>query len=356
MNTRPNPAYIRVAVVDDSAFMRRAVTQMLRSDPKVDVIATGRNGKDAVEIAKNQKPDVMTLDIEMPEMDGLTALRHIVRQTRTRVIMLSSLTTEGSVESLRALKLGAADILAKDASMVSANIMDIKGDLLERVTALGHAKPVDHTTPKSASHHDTPPVYRYGQFDAICIGSSTGGPPVVETILSKLPVGFETPIVIAQHMPELFTRSMASRLDDVCPNKVLHVEDRLNVERGHVYIARGGHHLHVKRDHLAHYRVEVSDEPKDHAYRPSVDALFSSAATAMGKRVLGIVLTGIGQDGLKGSKPMVEGGGIVLAQREDTCVVYGMPKAVTEAGIVAARLAPLDIVATLCSMQRSAAA
>lgn len=328
---------------------------MLRSDPKVEVIATGRNGKDAVEIARNQKPDVMTLDIEMPEMDGLTALRHIIRQTQTRVIMLSSLTTEGSVESLRALKLGASDVLAKDSSMVSANIMDLQDDLLERVNALGKAKPIK-ATPVTAAHHDAPLVFRHGQFDVICIGSSTGGPPIVETILSKLPPSFDTPIVIAQHMPELFTHSMAQRLDEVCPNKVMHVEDRLPVERGCVYIARGGHHLHLKHERLAHSRVEVSDEPKDHAYRPSVDALFSSAAAAMGKRVLGIVLTGIGQDGLRGSQDIVKAGGIVLAQREDTCVVYGMPKAVTVAGIVAARLAPLDIVATLGSMSRAAAA
>lgn len=365
----PTNRHVRVVVVDDSAFMRRAITQMLQHDPNIEVAATGRNGVEAVDLANRLKPDVMTLDIEMPEMDGLTALRHIVRQTKTRVIMLSSLTTQGSIESLRALKIGAADVLAKDSSMVSSTIMNLEQDLISRVHALGAARPVERSVAAGAGvagvlvnssgeeiPRDAPPIFRPGQFDVVCIGSSTGGPPVVETIMSKLPENFDAPVIVAQHMPELFTRSMAQRLNEVCPLHVEHVENSLPLRRGCAYIARGGMHVHLRRDRLAQWSVHASREPDGHSFRPSVDVLYSSAAEACGRRVLAIILTGIGDDGLEGARVLHEKGAPILAQREDTCVVYGMPKAVTRAGLATARLTPLDMVASLRSIAKSQAA
>jgi two-component system chemotaxis response regulator CheB len=349
---------MRVLVVDDSAFMRRAMTQMLTSDPAVEVVAAARNGKEGVELAKKHQPDVITLDIEMPEMDGLTALRHIMRDCPTQVLMVSSLTTAGSHASLTALKLGAADVLAKDMSQISLSVTNIRDELLRLVKALG-AAPRLHRAKHAAHAPDSPqavaaaPTYRPGAFDAVCIGSSTGGPPVLETLIAAIPESIKTPVVIAQHMPELFTRSMAERFDEVSPLKVVHAADGMPLQNGHIYIAPGGRNIHLEKVSLAQNRIRVNDEPKDAIYRPSVDALFASAAVAVGKRTLAIVLTGIGEDGLIGARDLHAKGAVILAQSAESCVVYGMPKAVTQAALIQASLNPTQLAATLASLGHS---
>jgi two-component system chemotaxis response regulator CheB len=343
---------MRVLIVDDSAFMRRAVTSMLTSDPEIQVVASARNGQEAVDLAKKLKPDVITLDIEMPEMDGLTALRHIMREAPTQVLMFSSLTTEGSHASLKALKLGAADVLAKDQSQVSLAVTNLKDDLLQRVKALGsstrHRRPTGSAAPTSAS--DKPPQFRPGQFDVVVIGSSTGGPPVLETILGSIPANLATPIVIAQHMPQVFTRSMAERLNDLCPLNVVHANDGMMLERRCAYIAPGEQHTQIQKLSLARWQLKVGPEPSGHLFKPSVDVLFESAAQAVGKRTLAIVLTGIGEDGLQGARQLHALGAPILAQSQETCVVYGMPKAVTQAALVTACLSPNDLAQTLRSL------
>lgn len=341
---------MRVLVTDDSAFMRRAIVAMLQSDPDIEVVGVARNGREAVDYAKKLKPDVITLDIEMPEMDGLTALRHIMREAPTQVLMLSSLTTEGSKASLRALSLGAADVLAKDHSQVSLQIHNIRDDLIQLVKALGASNRFRRPAGAVAPPRAELPRLSASQFDVICIGSSTGGPPVLETILAALPATLTAPIVIAQHMPRIFTQSMAQRLNEMCPLKVVHAEDGMPLASHTVHIAPGGQHLHIDKVGLAKWRLRVSDEPKDHIYRPSVDALFSSAAAAVGKRTLGIVLTGIGDDGLDGGRELHALGATLLAQSQETCVVYGMPKAVTQAAITAASLSPTEITRCLVAM------
>ncbi len=338
---------MRILVVDDSAFMRKAISQMIASDPKMEVVGTAGNGKEGVEKARELKPDVITLDIEMPVMDGLTALRHIMRDCPTQVLMFSSLTTEGSHAALRAMTLGAADFMAKDTSQISLDIMAMQEDLLTRLWALGQ-----HRVKLAASKagEGDLPVYRSGQFDVICIGSSTGGPPALETILSAIPASMRTPIVIAQHMPRMFTESLAQRLKQVCPMKVVHAQDGMAVDNDSVYIAPGGQHVHLVKQRFGHWQLAINDEPKEAPFRPSVNAFFSSAAAQVGRRTLAIVLTGIGEDGLVGAQELKAKGATILAQSAETCVVYGMPKAVTQQGLVAASLTPAQMGQVLARM------
>lgn len=339
---------MRVIVVDDSAFMRRALRRVLQRAPGIEVIETGRNGREGLELARRLRPDVITLDIEMPEMDGLTALRRIMAVAPTRVLMLSSLTTEGSKSALQALKLGAADVLAKDGAQDVFSLDHLERELVAKVRALGQARPADPRTPEAPA--DRPPAFRPRQFDAICIGSSTGGPPVLETILAQLPPALRPPIVIAQHMPAVFTASMAKRLDELCPLPVVHAEHNMPLAPGQVYVAPGGRHLHLRRLGPSRRQLSVEDEPRDALYRPSVDVLFSSAAETTGRRTLAIQLTGMGCDGLEGARRLHQRGATVLAQSEASCVVYGMPKGVTEEKIAAASLSPSGIVQALASI------
>ncbi len=356
-----NQTRTKVLVVDDSAFMRKAIAQMLQSDADIEVVGTARNGKEGCELAGKLHPDVITLDIEMPEMDGLTALRHIMRDCPTAVIMLSSLTTEGSHAALTALRLGAADVLAKDMSQVSLSITNIRDDLLKRVRGVAggsrRRKPIGMTTSSSAhsaGSMTSVPAYRPGQFDVVCIGSSTGGPPVLETILSVLPATMSAPIVVAQHMPELFTRSMAERLGQVCKMRVVHADDHMPLEQRTIYIAPGGKHIHLHKLGLVKWELLVNGEPKEALYKPSVDALFASAAVATGGRTLAVVLTGIGEDGLLGARDLHAKGATILAQNQETCVVYGMPKAVTQAAIIAASLSPEEIGQSVATLAKAA--
>jgi two-component system chemotaxis response regulator CheB len=346
---------MRVVVVDDSAFMRRAITQMLASDPDIQVVASARNGREGVDAVKQFKPDVVTMDIEMPEMDGLTALQTIMRDCPTHVIMLSSLTTEGSHAALRAMSLGAADFLAKDTSQISLSITNIQSELLAKVRALGgsvrHRKPVAVAAPQFAL--DAVPKLKAASFDVICIGSSTGGPPVLETIIRAVPATLRLPVVIAQHMPAVFTASMSERLHQISAIPVVHVADNMPLERGRVHICPGAKHTHIERIGLGRWKLRVNDEPASAPYRPSVDALFMSAASAMGSRVLGIVLTGMGNDGFEGGRLLHARGATLIAQNSDSCVVYGMPKGITENALVVASLTPDKIAQTIASLAES---
>ncbi|MEQ9460968.1 MAG: chemotaxis response regulator protein-glutamate methylesterase [Phycisphaeraceae bacterium] len=342
---------IKVVVVDDSAFMRRAIAGMIEKDPDLEVIGTGKNGVEAIELAKSLKPDVMTLDIEMPEMDGLTALRVIMRECPTRVLMCSSLTTGGSIESLRALRIGAVDIIAKDHSTFSTKMGEMQDDLLARLKAIGRSRghyiaspPAGATTgkpnPKAAP---TPQAVntslkRVNDVSIVCIGSSTGGPPVLESIIEGLPENFPFPVVIAQHMPGIFTESMTKRLASSSKVSVIHGEPGTPITPGTVMILHGGdHHRIVGRPGSA--RIEHVDDDTQ-VYKPSVNILLESAAKVYGSHALGVVLTGIGRDGAEGAKKITAAGGTILAQDEATSVVYGMPKAVVEDGTAKAALPP----------------
>lgn len=358
--------YVRVLVVDDSAFMRKALVRMIESEPDLEVAGIARNGEEAVAKAKTLKPDVITLDIEMPKMNGLEALKHIrieCQDPRPAILMCSSLTKEGSHEALKALRMGAADVIGKSASTFSEDMHEMHDELVAKIRAIG--KP--HTgspalrvsprnTPKTPARHSSHAIQELSpkNVDIVLIGSSTGGPPILEQILTQLPGNMPVPIVIAQHMPPIFTKSLSERLDQVCPLKIIHGRSGLPLNRGEVCIAPGGMHARVVRSASGRFALEVSEEPKSALYRPSVNELFLSGAKHTGRRCVGVVLTGMGDDGLVGGQKIHSVGGKVFAQTASTCVVYGMPKAVTEAEVIEASMDPDQIAKTISTLAPTA--
>lgn len=341
---------MRVLIVDDSAFMRRTLAQLLASDPGIEVVDTARNGEEGLEKTKRLKPDLVTLDIEMPVMDGLTALRRIKSECSPApaVIICSSLTAQGSGEALRAMRLGASDVLVKDIN--ASGLAAVRDDLVARVRAIvgkqqaraGAPKPTPRTPASSTRLLNDRPI------ELLVIGSSTGGPPVLEKIVTALPKSLRVPVVIAQHMPALFTQSLAARLGESAGVPVRHATDQHTLVPGEVYVIQGGKHGQVSR-HAGGFRLSVSDQPQGLLYKPSVDELFASAASAAGSKALAVILTGMGEDGVLGARRLHAAGAPILAQDEGSCVVYGMPRAVAEAGLALASLSPDELLVVLAS-------
>ncbi|BDQ35614.1 protein-glutamate methylesterase/protein-glutamine glutaminase [Pseudodesulfovibrio portus] len=324
---------ITVLVVDDSAFMRKAICTMLEKDPGIKVVGAARDGKEGLEMVRSFDPDVVTLDIEMPRMDGLTALRHIMMESPRPVLMVSSLTTEGAESTLKAMELGAVDFIPKQLSKVSLDIIKIERDLIEKVKAVA-ARKMRHTAPAARPVRQkvaAPVDRRSGKpvRDVVAIGVSTGGPPVVQKILSSLPADFPAGIVIAQHMPAAFTGPFAERLDGVSRLSVKEAETGDVLRPGCVFVAPGGRHV-VLDQKVSRIELKVTDEPSGELYKPSANVLISSVAKAVGRRGLGVILTGMGNDGCEGVRALKEKGGRALAQSDSTCVVYGMPKAIVD--------------------------
>lgn len=331
---------IKVVVVDDSAFMRKAISTMLKKDPEIEVAGIARNGQEGLELIRRLDPDVVTLDIEMPVMDGLTALKHIMMEMPRPVIMVSSLTTDGAEATLKAMELGAVDFIPKQLSKVSLDIVKIEKDLQDKVRAVARKKARTSRLaflqrPSRALVHrpvrEIPPSGKI-QRDIVAIGVSTGGPPAVQKILSHLPAEFPASILIAQHMPGAFTGPFAKRLNESTPLNVREAENGDVIRPGWAYIAPGGLHLLISQK-VSRIEAVVSMEPCDALYKPSANVLFSSVARGVGARALGVVLTGMGNDGLLGIRELKNMGGRVLAQSEETCVVYGMPKAIVDEGL-----------------------
>jgi len=334
----------RVLITDDSAFMRSAIRKLLQTADDIEVVASARNGVEAIDLATKHQPDIITLDIEMPEMDGLTALPHLRRVCRATVLMISSLTAEGSHATLTAMRLGAADFITKEQSQITLNTVSIESQLLVKIRQLARAS--------RHAHHDlsfTPPTKPTGELvprhiQLIAIASSTGGPPVLERLVEGLPAGLPCPVVIAQHMPAIFTQAMSERLDKVGQVPVEHGRHGLRLEPGHVYVAPGAMHSRVRSGIGRGMWLEVSPEPNDLLYRPSADELLRSSAEVCGDALLGIVLTGMGEDGVIGARVLRDRGGRLIAQDHASSVVYGMPKAVVQAGLADAVLPPAGIV------------
>jgi two-component system chemotaxis response regulator CheB len=347
---------ISVLVVDDSVVVRRLVSDVLESDPDIRVVGTAANGRIALAKLAQLNPDVVTLDVEMPVMDGLEALRELRRtHPRLPVIMFSTLTERGAAATLDALELGADDYVTKPANVgsVQASMASVREQLIPRIRSLAGrgsrskaavsalARPTPATTPPAppALRRPRVPVRPPSRPRVLAIGVSTGGPDALATVLSALPADFEVPVVVVQHMPPVFTRLLAERLDTKCALAVREAADGDLVVPGRVLVAPGDRHLRLQRsgqDVVA----RLDEGPPENYCRPAVDVLFRSVTDVYGAGALGLVLTGMGTDGARGAERIVEAGGQVLAQDRATSVVWGMPGAVAGAGL-AAEVLPL---------------
>jgi two-component system chemotaxis response regulator CheB len=339
---------VKVLIVDDSAFMRNALSSMLSSDPEIQIVGKARDGLEAVELVEKLRPDIVTMDVEMPRMDGITALKHIMEKNPVPVIMLSSLTVEGAKVTLDALDLGAVDFIPKNLSDLSINIVKIREILIDKIKHIAQKGIVKRrirpaTAPKAIEIPKSMPVRTTGErrINLVSIGTSTGGPKALQEIIPKLPKDFPTPIVIAQHMPPNFTGPFAERLNQLSQITVKEAEEGESLKNGVAYIAPGRGHMRVKRPRGIETVITISEGKEEFIYRPSVDALMFSVAEFFPGRALGVILTGMGNDGLKGLTELKKTGGRIFAQNEDTCVVYGMPKAVVDAGI-ADKVLPIE--------------
>lgn len=343
---------IRVLIVDDSAVVRQTLSSILETDPAIEIMGTACDPYIAAKKIQSEVPDVITLDVEMPRMDGLTFLRKIMAQHPIPVVIISSLTEEGSATAMRALEYGAVDVIAKPRMDTQKFIEESKIRLCEVVKAAAHAR--IHTRSANTSYLKVQPKLSADAVIAknegptsmikttdvvISVGASTGGTEALRVFLEAMPIDCPG-IVIVQHMPENFTRSFANRLNEICKIAVKEAEDGDAVISGRALIAPGNKHTLLKRSG-AKYFVEVKDGPLVNRHRPSVDVLFRSTARYAGSNAIGIIMTGMGDDGAKGLLEMKEAGAKTAAQDEQTCVVYGMPKEAVKLG-AADRVLPLE--------------
>lgn len=361
----------KVLVVDDSSFFRRRVSDLLEKDPNLTVVDVAINGKEAVEKAIALKPDAITMDIEMPVLNGIDAVKQIMAKAPTAIMMFSSLTHEGAKATLEALDAGALDFLPKKFNEIAKNSDDAGSLLRERVVQLARkskllkrritSTPLRARTPRSIS--DTPlrlnanakglsksssvaSIHRKSSnktYKLLAIGTSTGGPVALQKILTKLPANFPIPIIIIQHMPAAFTEAFSNRLNSLCQINVKEANDGDVLKPGCAYLAPGGMQMVLDGTENAAKIKVLEDNSGRVAYKPSVDISFGSAAKIFSDNVLGIILTGMGADGREGSRMLKEKGATIWAQDEDSCVVYGMPQAVTNAGISELSLSIEDI-------------
>lgn len=331
---------IRVLIIDDSTFVRQALTRMLASDPGIEVVGSAADGNEGHRKACALRPDVITLDVKMPKMDGLEALRRIMKDCPAPVLLLSSHTTEGADVTLRGLEIGAVDFVDKSSVKGHMNLLELAEELKAKVRALASV-PKERVALLQPRPWPMPPARLPARVshgaEVVVIGTSTGGPPALQAIIPRLPEGFRSAVLVVQHMPVGFTRSLAERLDSRSVLNVREAEDGEIVTAGSVLVAPAGRHMKVRRRGKETH-VWLDDEPRSSLHRPSIDVLMASVARVYGARVLGIVLTGMGSDGVLGLRAIREAGGRALAESEETSIIYGMPKAAVEAGVVDASI------------------
>jgi len=344
---------VRVLVVDDSALMRKLIPQILACDPSIEVVGTAIDGAFGLKKIEELRPDVVTLDLEMPRMDGMETLRQITRRFRVPVIVVSALTTEGAASTFKALALGAFDFVAKPRDAASAHMEQIAQDLIGKVKAAvkSHVPQIERTVLPEIVRPASKPLTRARKEPTkiVAIGVSTGGPNALQYLLSQLPGDFPGSIVVVQHMPEGFTEMFARRLNESCSIYVKEAQSGDLLIAGRALICPGNRHIKVRRMPLGN-TVVLSDEGKLNGHRPSVDVLFRSVASEFGSRAIGVLMTGMGDDGASGLGLIRNAGGLTLAQSEDSCVVYGMPKAAIEKGY-AMRVVPLEMLANTLNIQ-----
>jgi two-component system chemotaxis response regulator CheB len=349
----------RILVVDDAVVFRRLVAEELNKDPALEVVGTAANGRIALQKMPQVCPDLVILDVEMPEMDGLATLREL-RKTYPKlpIIMFSALTERGASETLDALALGASDYFTKPTTVggLDASLEVLRQELIPEIKALCAAAAREKSTsrsslgiapppPPAASAAPTAPTRpaRPGQIEVVVIGSSTGGPNALATVFSGLPATFPVPILIVQHMPPMFTRLLAERLSAEYPIRVQEGSSGSVPQPGHAWIAPGDHHMIAVRDGTQ-IRLLVHKDPPENSCRPAVDVLLRSVAQTYGGNCLAVILTGMGQDGLRGCESIHEAGGQIIVQDEATSVVWGMPGFVAKAGL-ADRVMPISLIA-----------
>ncbi|WP_277052715.1 protein-glutamate methylesterase/protein-glutamine glutaminase [Zestomonas thermotolerans] len=354
---------VKVLVVDDSGFFRRRVSEILSSESSIQVVGTATNGREAIDQALALRPDVITMDYEMPLMDGITAVRNIMQRCPTPVLMFSSLTHEGARVTLDALDAGAVDFLPKNFEDISRNPEKVRQLLCEKVLNIARANrrlgylatpapsaapartapaasrttspateraaPAASTTSGGSAPSPSSPAPRRKHYRLVAIGTSTGGPVALQRVLTRLPANFPAPLVLVQHMPAAFTKAFAERLDKLCQIRVKEAEDGDLLRPGVALLAPGGKQMMVDARGLV--KILPGDERLN--YKPCVDITFGSAAKAYGDKVLAVVLTGMGADGREGARMLKQGGSQVWAQDEASCVIYGMPMAVVKASL-----------------------
>ena len=338
---------IRVLIVDDSAFMRRAIERLLSQDPRVSVVGSASDGMEGVKRALELRPDVITMDVEMPRMDGVTAVGEIMQTVPTPIVMVSTLTSEGTATAIRALEAGAVECIGKP-SGVSTDLVNVGEKLIEAVERASVARVRRHRIallpqrpPAPLAGH--PPVITGGRLPAhnlLVVGSSTGGPPALTEVIPHLPGDLAAAVIVVQHMPAGFTGALARRLDSLSPLTVAEAVEGEPIVNGRVYLAPGDFHLTVTRDK----RIHLDQSPTIHGVHPSVDITLFSVAEVFGRAASVAILTGMGKDGADGAARLEAAGGKVIAQDEATCVVYGMPRVTMERAQHATQV-PLEQVA-----------
>jgi two-component system chemotaxis response regulator CheB len=340
---------VRVLVVDDSALMRKLIPQILQTDSSIEVVGTAMDGNFGLRKIEELKPQVVTLDLEMPGMGGIDMLKAIMRHHRIPVIVVSSHSTQGASVTLQALSLGAFDFVAKP-NDVSARMPQIAEELIGKIKAAAQSRgmkvrPLGEAPRAQKARLDN----RKAPVKVIAIGVSTGGPQSLQYLLTQLPADFPGAIVVVQHMPEGFTEMFSRRLDDICAVGVKEAQSGDVLLAGRVLICPGSRHMKVKRLPLGDVAV-LSDEPRVNGHRPSADVLFRSLAEEFGPKGVAVLMTGMGDDGAAGMGAVKAAGGMTIAQNEESCVVYGMPKAAIDRGF-ALRVVGLDLLANTLQAQ-----
>ncbi|KYG05536.1 chemotaxis response regulator protein-glutamate methylesterase [Sorangium cellulosum] len=332
-----NPA-VRVLVVDDSAFVRKVLRQVLGANAAIEVVDTAMDGLDALEKIERYKPDVVTLDLVMPNLDGIGVLASLPREGAPRVVVVSNSEADSEL-GVRALQQGAVDLVEKPTSLATDRLFELSDELVRKVLAAAEAR-VHREGPRPQPPPAPGAIPALPRARLVVIGTSTGGPQALTRLFAAMPGDFPVPIVVALHIPAGYTESLSRRLNDASALSVVEASDDLQLRPGLAVIARGGAHLEVRR-HRDRASVRFAEASRASLYCPSVDLLFASAAAELGAGVLGVVLTGMGDDGLEGSRAIHKAGGRILVEAESSCVVHGMPRRVLEAGLAAAE-APID--------------
>ena len=354
---------IRVLVVDDSTFMRKSLSAMLTTDPRIAIAGMARNGEEALQQVHQLNPDVVTMDVEMPGMNGIDALKRIMAEHPVPVVMVSSLTTEGAGDTFKALELGAVDYVSKQLDGVAMKIIDIQNELIAKIIAAAGANisrrpEARGPRPEASSSRPSPQAPSLSSKTVattrgsrvVAIGCSTGGPQALVEVLPAFPSDFPAGIVIVQHMPKTFTKLFADRMNALCGLEVKEAVEGDEVKPGRILIAPGGVQCRVKRKSITSNVIALSPNIERHLHAPSADIMMQSIASVYEERGIGVILTGMGHDGLEGMKAIKAAKGRTIAQDEKSCIVYGMPKTVVEAGC-ADKVIPLsDVVGEILNM------